>query len=138
MADPTTQEVQDVGQFPNTNGIAIALSVAINQVTEILLGVTISVQTLHDIKMYLAAHYTDLSQNRGAIIQNRLAEAREDYAHIYSSGLFSTRYGQMVAFLDTSGRFRELAAKTAKPTMKATFTVISPQPFVDGEDPKIL
>lgn len=137
MADPTAQEVQDCGQFPNQNGIAIALPVAINQVNEVLSGVSVTATTKHDIMMYLAAHYTDVAQRQGSVTANKIGEVREDYANIYQAGLFSTRFGQTVCALDVSGKFAKIAQASAKPMQKALFRHVEPAPFSDSDDPAI-
>jgi len=134
MADPVEAEVLDAGGFTDNKGVANALTVAINQVNEVLSGVSMTAQTNHDIKLYMACHYTELTQRQGSLVSNKLGEAREDYADIYSAGLFATRFGQMACMLDVSGKLSAVAQQAVKPAKKAQFTHVEPAPFEEGDD----
>lgn len=144
MADPTQAEVRVAGGFPNnavTNAVIdAALAVAINQYNELKAASSVTVSTLteHDVKLYLACHYTHLGVNQGALTSNKLGEAREDYANIYEAGLYSTRFGQMAAALDPTGKLAEVAKKSADPKLPALFAHIEPAPFDDDEEAGIV
>ena len=92
-------------------------------VTEDLSASGYSDDRLQQINLNLAAHFTTVSVERGGLTYQRIGQSEERYQLSSSGyGLATTRFGQIVALLDTSGI---LAGMSAKP-LKATFEVITP------------
>ena len=75
---------------------------------------------LEQIELYLSAHFTAIFEERGAIVEETLGDATDEYADIYAPGLQSTRFGQQAVILDTSGTL----ARLGSPKLKARFGVI--------------
>lgn len=136
MADPTQAQVAITSGLvvpPHGPAIDQAILTAITMVNEVLAGVTMSSATKDTIKLYLACHFAELSAMKGPLETFKVGEATERYHDIYEKGLYSTRFGQQVAMIDTSGKFAELAAKANKPMLKAQFTHVGPAPYEDYE-----
>lgn len=92
-------------------------------VDEELLNAGHSESRLKLIEMYLAAHLAVISLERGGVVKKTIGEAEETYqsSNQNTTGLVTTRFGQQVITLDTSGR---MAAITQHP-VKAVFRVCS-------------
>ncbi len=78
---------------------------------------------LDPIILYFAAHLVVLSDEFGGLRRSRLGEADESYKvpGDKDTGLASTRFGQMVLLLDTSGT---LAGLSANKGITALFSVV--------------
>ena len=76
---------------------------------------------LKKIELYLAAHFTALSEGEGTIKFTKMGDASESYDvdHL-GDGLRSTRYGQTAIMLDTCGILSNLASSG----LKAEFRVV--------------
>jgi len=96
------------------------IRVAGNLVDTQLVGVITNTEILRDIELFLAAHFTTLVVERGALIRSSLGDSAETYQDLYNEGLGSTRFGQTAMILDTTGTLR--AATMA--TLKGIFRVL--------------
>lgn len=111
------------------DGDAIDASQAIETasliVDEELGSSALSEARLTQIELYLAAHFLSLTTTAGSLAAETLGDASERYHNIYAAGMRSTRFGQQVIMLDTTGRMAELAASAEMPTRQtAQITVI--------------
>lgn len=140
MADPTQAQVQDVAGIPtsSTGGIASAITVAVLMVNEVLAGSGLSAATLDNIKLYLACHLATLSQEKGALYGVQIGDVHQRFHNVYDKGLASTRFGQTVMLLDTTGKFAAINSGVIKPTLSAQFSVIKPVPPTGDEDDFLL
>lgn len=78
-------------------------------------------EILKKIELYLAAHFTALSQGEGTVKFSKMGDASESYdVDKLGDGLRSTRYGQTAIMLDTCG----LLANMASAGLKAEFRVV--------------
>lgn len=66
--------------------------------------------TLTEIERWLTAHLIVVTKERRGI-KEKLGDAEITYANIFGAALNSTDYGQMVAFLDTSGTLAQQGKK---------------------------
>lgn len=73
------------------------------------------------IELYLAAHLAVITLEKGGLVKQRIDDAEETYQvpGFNTVGLVTTRFGQQVVILDTSGK---MAALSQKP-VKAAFRV---------------
>lgn len=120
----TALEVKDI---INTN---IAEQVILNSfiataslfVDENLVGLTpaLTTATLKRIELYLAGHFTAITEEGGGVTKTEYGDSNETYSDVYSAGFQATRFGQMATVLDTSGTLKRLGA----PTLKAQFRVV--------------
>lgn len=72
------------------------------------------IDLLEHIELYLAAHFTAVTEERGALIRNALGESAETYQDLYKPGLRSTRFGQQAIALDHTGTLQVLSMTDAK------------------------
>lgn len=87
------------------------------------------------IELYLAAHFTTISLEKGGLIRKKIGDAEEEYQAFNSRnvqvlGLTATRFGQQAILLDKSGKLGTLSAKP----VKAQFKVISTVPNSEIRD----
>lgn len=75
---------------------------------------------LQAIELYLAAHFTAITEERGALIRSSLGESAETYQDLYKEGLGSTRFGQQAMTLDHTGSLKTLS----RSSLKAIFRVV--------------
>ena len=76
---------------------------------------------LKKIELYLAAHFTALSEGAGAVRYSKIGDAAESYnTDMLGDGLRSTTYGQTAIMLDTCGILSNLASSG----LKAEFRVV--------------
>ncbi len=80
----------------------------------------LSTGMLKAIELYLAAHFTALTEERGSLIRSGVGEAAETLSDIYGEGFKSTRYGQQALALDTTG----VLAALSNQKLKAQFRVV--------------
>lgn len=86
---------------------------------------TMSAALLALIETSLAAHFALLAFEKGSLAEKTIGEATDKYHNVYKGGLSSTRYGQQVIMLDTSGKLAQLSEMAQNPsTKKALFTVV--------------
>lgn len=79
-----------------------------------------SIMTL--IEKNLACHFFLLGQESGGVVMEKTGEASATYAGVKGSGISSTRFGQMVLSLDTTGAF-QADLDAASGVKKALFRV---------------
>ncbi len=79
-----------------------------------------SAAMLTKIELYLAAHFVALTEERGGLKGEKMGDASEFLADVYSDGFRATRFGQAAINLDTSGILASLG--TSK--LKAQFVVV--------------
>lgn len=72
------------------------------------------------IEKYLAAHFWVVAIEKGGLQREKMGEAENVYAKIGGLGLSSTRFGQQVATLDTTG----ILNKLLNPVKKAQLRVV--------------
>ncbi len=73
-------------------------------VDENLLGKGLTVARLVQIELYLAAHFTTVTEERGSLVSSGGGDAKDTYfTRELGKGLAMTRYGQQALALDTSG-----------------------------------
>lgn len=78
-------------------------------------------KTLHDIDLLLAAHFTVIVEEKGALIREEIEGAEDAWADVYDPGLRSTRFGQQAIMLDTTGRLNDVGQVGR---LKAEFRVV--------------
>lgn len=88
--------------------------------TEDLADKGLSEARLDQIELYLAAHFTALRDEHGALKSSETLSAKDSYFGDYGRGLRATRYGQQAILMDTSGTLAVLA----EPSSKAQFRVV--------------
>ena len=71
-----------------------------------------SEEYLAEIEKYLTAHLIELRS--GQIKKKKLGDAETEYTGTFSEGLSSTRFGQNVLVLDTTGTFDNLGKPKAE------------------------
>ena len=76
-------------------------------ITSILVGTTLSSDTLYEIEKWLSAHLI-ASITQRAVIEEKIGDAAVRYNASKGEGLASTPYGQAVLLLDTSGLLAKL------------------------------
>lgn len=72
-------------------------------VNEDLSGKGLSEDRLKAIELYLAAHFTALTEERGGLTKFKNGDATEEYMLNKGQGFAGTRYGQMAMDMDTTG-----------------------------------
>lgn len=97
------------------------IDVATLIVTEELALAGHSSDRLKQIELYLSAHFAVITLERGGMVKQKVGDAEETYQvpGFNTVGLVTTRFGQQVVILDSSGK---LAALSQKP-VKAIFRV---------------
>lgn len=121
MARVTDSEVKEI--IVTTTDTSPFITTATLIVDEELLGQGYSAARLKQIELYLAAHYTALTVERGGISKQEVGDGSESYQKISSrfNGLSTTRFGQQAIMLDSSGILGGLSNKP----VKAQFRVVS-------------
>lgn len=90
-------------------------------VSEQLTGKGLSDQRLHQITLYLSAHYAAVTDEKGQLKSEKMGDATDTYETTANgSGLASTRYGREAMNLDTSGTLRTMGLSS----LKAQFRVV--------------
>src|SRR3990172_8340214 len=89
-------------------------------VTEDLADSGLSIDRKKQIELYLAAHYTALTEGRGGLKVSKTGDSLESYQGKFGSGLNMTRFGQQAVSLDSSG----ILANMAESNKKALFRVV--------------
>jgi hypothetical protein len=112
--------------------IAECIFVSATLVSENLSG--LSEATMRSIELLLAAHFANLSWEKGPLAAVRVGEAQERYHDIYKGGFGATRFGQQAMLLDTSGTLAGMSAAADKPTRKAEFQVVGTIDMSTGYD----
>lgn len=121
--DVTSNEVH---ALINSTETGIDLTPQINaanlMVTEDLATSGLSDDRKRLISLYLAAHFSILTLERGGLTHYEVGESVEKYPGVAGSaqGLNATKWGQQAVALDTSGTL----ALNAQPTQKAEFRVV--------------
>ncbi len=69
---------------------------------------------LTHIELYLAAHFTAITEERGSLIRSGLGESAETYQDLYKGGFASTRFGQQAITMDYSGALKQMSVLTLK------------------------
>lgn len=84
-------------------GIAIETAELI--VDEHLADQSYSTDKLKYIKLWLSAHFFELSWNHGGLVSKQVGDSKEEYNRMSSElgGFNATRYGQQALALDNSG-----------------------------------
>lgn len=111
----------EVKQVIDTNrDTLLFISTANLVVNEHLVGLGFTDARLKLIELYLAAHYTALTEERGGLTKYKMGDATEEYMLEKGSGFAATRYGQQAINLDTSGTLSTLSSKA----LPAEFRVV--------------
>lgn len=120
MADVrvTPEDVQKL--IHSDNDVSPHIEVAHLIVDEQLLGQNLTSERLRLIELYLAAHFTAIAVERGALKSDEALDASQSYGGDFGSGLTLTRFGQQALVLDTSRVLNEVA----KPRRTAQFRVV--------------
>ena len=120
MARVTDAELRAIIDVEAERDLSPFIIMAALLVDEDLAGSSLSTARLKQIELYLAAHYTALTVERGSLAVSKAGDALESYKGNFTEGLNLTRYGQTAINLDTSGKLAALAT-TKKP---AQFRVV--------------
>lgn len=72
-------------------------------VNEDLLAKGMSEDRLKAIELYLSAHFTALTEERGGLTKFKNGDSTEEYQIGKGQGFAGTRYGQMAIDMDTTG-----------------------------------
>lgn len=120
MARVTAQEVQAIIKVSDDADLQPHIEAAMLIVDEDIVGNGLTDARLKQIELYLAAHFTALTQELGGLISDKTLNAEADFSDVYEAGLKSTRYGQQAINFDSSGTL----ANQATPTKQARFTVV--------------
>lgn len=120
MARVTDEEVKEIVDT-NRDSCSPFISVANQLVTQHLASKITSNDTLlHDIELYLAAHFLTITEERGSLIRTGLGESAETYQDLYESGFSATRFGQQALVMDFTGTLKALSTAS----LKAVFRVL--------------
>lgn len=121
----TDSEVRSVAGENSTVDPSLAIRTANNMVDVHLGSSSLSVDTLRDIELYLAAHFLSLSTRDGPLAAASLGDSTERYHNIYAAGLRATRFGAQAILMDTTGKLAQIADQAENPgKKKAEFEVI--------------
>lgn len=101
-------DVRGLIQVPSDVNPDVFIETANAIVEEHLVGAVTSEVLLNKIELYLAAHFTALTVERGSLIRTTAGEASEALQSIYAAGFKSTRFGQQAIALDYSGKLASL------------------------------
>lgn len=109
----TSEEVRQL--FPELDedaSLTLFISVATNLVDDVLADVTpeLGVNRLHDIELFLAAHYAAISYLR--VSQEGVSTATESVQYALGLNFNVTMFGQQALVLDTSGELAKLQKRT--------------------------
>ena len=119
MARVTAGQVK--GLIDTNRSVDQFIDVANVYVNEHLVSVISNTAILEKIELYLAAHFTALTEERGGLVESGLGiEVNERYSDIYEAGLKSTRFGQQAMMLDSTGTLANLGANK----LRARFRVV--------------
>ncbi len=118
MARVTHDEVNDLIATGDKDTTPF-IETATNFITDELGSSGLSEARLRSIELWLSAHYTALSIEKGGLKSQTIDDVKEVYAVQDGVGLGGTRYGQTAMSLDTTGILRSLGGKGA-----ARFTVV--------------
>ena len=120
----------DVKELISTNrDVDPFIAVATLLVDEELVGKGMTAVRLTMIEMYLAAHFTALTEERGGLVRTQVDDTVDQMASVYDKGFLMTRFGQTAISLDTSGRLAEIGSPDK--ARKAQFQVIESYPRPD-------
>lgn len=92
--------------------IATLMGIANRMVTTVLAVESLTDETLKDIETWLTAHVIAIGKERQTR-EERVGDVWVKYNENKSQFLQSTTYGQMVLFLDTSGKFQSASKMRA-------------------------
>ncbi len=105
MSAPTVDEVKAIIEIDtdiiSDANITAMITVAGTYLGVVLLDKGLTTDQLHDIQMYLSAHYIGIKDKR--ITSEKTGDANAKYEGKTGMMLKFTRYGQMAISLDTSG-----------------------------------
>lgn len=111
-------------------------------ITEDLANAGLSVARLTQIELYLAAHFTCITEERGGIQAEKAGDIFEKYQPPSTSknagGLATTRYGQQALALDTSGTLRKMGTTTLTARLSLVPGGIATPNAVDPNAPYII
>jgi hypothetical protein len=118
----TEEDVQVVAD--TTTDVALFLTTAQSIVTTYLVPKILDTTVLDSITLYLAAHLTVLTTEKGGQRRIKIGESDESYRvpGERDIGLAQTRFGQMALMLDYTGT---LAGLSANKGLKAEFEVVT-------------
>ncbi len=92
-------------------------------VDENLLSEGLTAARLTQIELYLAAHFTTVTEEKGSLTSSEGGDSKDTYfTRELGKGLAMTRYGQQALALDTSGVLAEVSSVSG--ALKAQFRVI--------------
>ena len=119
MALPTDTDLRNlIDDIPPGQDTSSFISTAILLVDELLSTAGLSTGRLDAIKLYMAAHFTTITVERGGLTESRIGENLDRYAKsatgIKIGGIGSTRYGQQAIALDSSGILADLGSGAKK------------------------
>lgn len=120
MSRVTVAEVKAIIDVEDDRDVSPFIELATLLVDENLASAGLSAARLKQIELYLSAHYTAVTVERGALSVSKLGDALETYKGDYTQGLNLTRYGQQAITLDTSGTL----AAMSTPTKHGLFRVV--------------
>ncbi len=123
----------DVKELIDTNrNVDPFIAVATLIVDEELVGLGMTAARLTQVEMYLAAHFTALTEERGGLVRTQIDETEDQVASVFDKGFLMTRFGQTALSLDSSGRLAEIGNPGQQ--RKAQFRVIEsyPRPVVSS------
>lgn len=89
-------------------------------VDEQLAGKGLSSDRLKQIELFLAAHYTAITEERGQLKSSKVGEATDTFDNIAGQGLKQTRFGQQAISLDISGTLKSMGSQV----LPAQFRVV--------------
>ena len=99
------------------------IDVAALIVDENLVGQGLSAARLKQIELYLAAHFTTVTEEKGSLVSSKSGDAEDTYfTRELGKGLAMTRYGQQALTLDSSGILSGLSKLVG--SLKAQFRVV--------------
>lgn len=116
----TEHQVQLVIGVESGVDLELFIEVASRYVDEVLSSSSLSTKRLADIELYMAAHLAALTEEGGGVTMQRTGSSSVQYAQLQGNNLNLTRFGQMAASLDTTGK---LAASSKE---KARFSTFGP------------
>ena len=118
----TVEEVRELikGTVEDSTVLASFIKTANVYVTANLANAGLSAAVLAEVELYLAAHFTAISEEKGGLIKEVIDGTGDTYSDTFTGGLGSTRFGQTAMILDTSGTLTRLGSSR----LKAEFRII--------------
>lgn len=114
MARVTAAEVKEIMDSCTTPDASVEamIEAATDIITEVFSGTSVTDARLKEIERWLAAHMLSSTVFR-MTSEEKIGDASAKFTGKWGEGLNSTSYGQMVLFLDTTGKIANAGKRSA-------------------------